>query len=377
MSYAIFRTQKIKKTVLDKCQRHNQRENENYSNSEIDKNKKHLNYELHNENNIVYQKEIDLKIKDRYKCKKSIRKDAVLNIECLITSDKEFFEKIGAEETKRYFEEAYNFIKDKFGEENVIYATVHMDETTPHMHAGFVPITKDGRLSAKDYLDGKERLRNLQDDFYKYISNKGFELERGISSDETHAKNIKIKDLKKKALKELEDIKKDIEKLDIERNKRIEEAKKVNNVVSKNNMSIWDINQIKYEEIEDGIFKRKKTNKIEIDIEDFNKLKDAAIKAYTQHNLYSNYESDINDLKKLNDRFLKENKEYRLKLDAERREHSYEIHKINLRNNHNLNLLNNLSDFIKSNNLFSDYIDFIENKKNNQKQLDISQELER
>lgn len=377
MSYAIFRTQKIKKTVLDKCQRHNQRENENYSNSEIDKNKKHLNYELHNENNIVYQKEIDLKIKDRYKCKKSIRKDAVLNIECLITSDKEFFEKIGAEETKRYFEEAYNFIKDKFGEENVIYATVHMDETTPHMHAGFVPITKDGRLSAKDYLDGKERLRNLQDDFYKYISNKGFELERGISSDETHAKNIKIKDLKKKALKELEDIKKDIEKLDFERNKRIEEAKKVNNVVSKNNMSIWDINQIKYEEIEDGIFKRKKTNKIEIDIEDFNKLKDAAIKAYTQHNLYSNYESDINDLKKLNDRFLKENKEYRLKLDAERREHSYEIHKINLRNNHNLNLLNNLSDFIKSNNLFSDYIDFIENKKNNQKQLDISQELER
>ena len=377
MSYAIFRTQKIKKTVIDKCQRHNQRENENYSNSEIDKDKKHLNYELHNENNIVYQKEIDLKIKDRYKGKKSIRKDAVLNIECLITSDKEFFDRIGAEETKRYFEEAYNFIKNKFGEENLIYATVHMDETTPHMHAGFVPITKDGRLSAKDYLDGKERLRNLQDDFHKYISSKGFELERGISSDETHAKNIKIKDLKKKALKELEDIKKDIEILDIERNKRIEEANKINDVVSKNNMSIWEINQIKYEEIEDGIFKRKKTSKIEIDIEDFNKLKDAAIKAYTQHNLYSNYESDINDLKKLNDRFLKENKEYRLKLDAERREHSYEIHKINLRNNHNLNLLNNLSDFIKSNNLFSDYIDFIENKKNNQKQLDISQELER
>lgn len=381
MSYAIFRTQKIKKTVLDKCQRHNQRENENYSNSEIDKNKKHLNYELHNENNIVYQKEIDLKIKDRYKGKKSIRKDAVLNIECLITSDKEFFESIGSEETKRYFEEAYNFIKDKFGEENVIYATVHMDETTPHMHAGFVPITKDGRLSAKDYLDGKERLRNLQDDFYKYISNKGFELERGISSDETHAKNIKIKDLKKKALKELEDIKKDIEKLDIERNKRLEESKRINDIVSKNNMSIWDINQIKYEEIEEGVFKRKKTSKIEIDIEDFNKLKDAAIKAYTQHNLYSNYESDINDLKKLNDRFLKENKEYRLKLDAERRDHSYEIHKINLRNNHNLNLLNNLSDFIKSNNLFSDYIDFIDKKKNNQKQLIINvsqeQELER
>lgn len=269
MSYAIFRTQKIKKTVIDKCQRHNQRENENYSNSEIDKDKKHLNYELHNENNIVYQKEIDLKIKDRYKGKKSIRKDAVLNIECLITSDKEFFDRIGAEETKRYFEEAYNFIKNKFGEENLIYATVHMDETTPHMHAGFVPITKDGRLSAKDYLDGKERLRNLQDDFHKYISSKGFELERGISSDETHAKNIKIKDLKKKALKELEDIKKDIEILDIERNKRIEEANKINDVVSKNNMSIWEINQIKYEEIEDGIFKRKKTSKIEIDIEDF------------------------------------------------------------------------------------------------------------
>lgn len=366
MSYAIFRTQKIKKTVLDKCQRHNQRENENYSNLEIDKEKKHLNYELHNEGNIVYQKEIDLKVKDRYKGKKSIRKDAVLNIECLITSDKEFFERVGLDETKRYFEEAYNFIKNKFGKENVIYATVHMDETTPHMHAGFVPLTEDGRLSAKDYLDGKQRLRNLQDEFYQYISSKGFELERGISSDETHAKNIKIRDLKKKALKELETINKDIEKLEIEKNKRIEDANRVHDIVSKNNMCISDIDRIKYEEIEEGIFTRKKTNKIKIDIEDFNKLKDAAIKAYTQHNLYSHYEKDINDLKNLNKRFFEEKEEYRLKLNLERRDHSYEIHKINLKNSENIDLLDRLIDFVKSNNLVNDFHKFEKSKQNTQ-----------
>lgn len=377
MSYAIFRTQKIKKTVLDKCQRHNQRENENYSNLEIDKKKKHLNYELHNEGNIVYQKEIDLKVKDRYKGKKSIRKDAVLNIECLITSDKEFFERIGSDETKRYFEESYSFIKNKFGEKNVIYATVHMDETTPHMHAGFVPITKDGRLSAKDYLDGKQRLRNLQDEFYQYISSKGFELERGISSDETHAKNIKIGDLKKKALKELESINKDIEKLDIKRKERIEETKKVNDIVKKNNMSISDINQIQYEEVENGIFTKKKTNKIKIDIDDFNKLKNAAIKAYTQHNLYSNYEKDINDLRSLKDRFFEEKEEYRLKLDSERRDHSHEVYKINLKNRENMDLLNRLIDFVKSNALVEDFYKFEEKKRQVQKTKYYDNGLER
>ena len=64
MSYAIFRTEKMQSTVLDKCQRHNQRENRSYSNQDIDLNKSKLNYDLHNSKNVNYRDEINKKIKE-------------------------------------------------------------------------------------------------------------------------------------------------------------------------------------------------------------------------------------------------------------------------------------------------------------------------
>ncbi|MGL6186079.1 MAG: MobV family relaxase [Clostridium chrysemydis] len=210
MSYAIFRTDKMKSTVIDMCQRHNQRENYYYSNEDIDINKIHLNYDLHNNENINYRDSINMKIKERYTSNKAIRKDAILNIECLITSDTDFFNKIGEDETKRYFKEAYEFVKKEFGEDNINYATVHLDETTPHMHLGVTPLTKDGKLTAKTWLNGKKKLTELQNKFHKHVVNKGFDLERGISSDKTKAKNKRILELKKDTLRELEQLKKEL-----------------------------------------------------------------------------------------------------------------------------------------------------------------------
>ena len=68
----------------------------------------------------------------------------VSNIICeyIITSDKVFFDTIGKEETKRYFETAYKFVceyKD-LGEQYILSAKVHMDEETPHMHLVFIPV---------------------------------------------------------------------------------------------------------------------------------------------------------------------------------------------------------------------------------------------
>lgn len=367
MSYAIFRTQKIKKIVLNKCQRHNQRENENYSNNEIDLTKKHLNYELHNKQNIDYQEEIDLKISSRYTGKKAVRKDAVLNIECLITSDKEFFDRIGPNETKRYFTEAYQFIKNKFGEDNVLYATVHMDETTPHMHAGFIPITKDGRLSAKDYLDGKQRLRNLQNDFYEYVSNKGFKLERGLSSEETHAKNIKIKDLKKMEVRELENkfnnLTSEVNFLNKERDERVKDLSRINKTLNENSMDMYEINNIDFQEVEEGLISRRKTGQVKINKEDFDRLRDSALKAYTQHSLYSNFERDIKNLETLNKRLHDESEELRRKLNKERKEHSEKIYKVEKKHEWDKDLLKRILNFIKSNGLMGKLNDFDKSQK--------------
>lgn len=319
MSYAIFRTQKIKSTVLDKCQRHNQRENKNYSNKDIDFNRTNLNYDLHNKHNIVYIDEINKKIKERYTGKKAIRKDAVLNVECLITSDPEFFRKVGSEETKRYFKEAYEFVKTEFRKENIVYANVHMDETTPHMHLGFTPITPDGRLSAKEWLDGKKKLTELQDNFFRYITSKGFELDRGVSSKETGARNIKIHNLKKKSIKELNEINRYL-------NDKRDEYETVTKILYKNSLDIFEINSIQYEDAS-TLFK-KDIEHIKIKKTDFEKLRKSAIKAFEQHNLYATVSKQLESKEKLKDIYKKESEEYRKKWQGEIHEKNNCIHKL-------------------------------------------------
>jgi hypothetical protein len=69
------------------------------------------------------------------------------------------------------------FLKDKFGEQNVVSCTLHQDELTPHFHAVVVPLTADGRLSAKDVFNPKT-LRALQTEYAEAM--KPFGMERGV-----------------------------------------------------------------------------------------------------------------------------------------------------------------------------------------------------
>lgn len=338
MSYAIFRTQKMKSTVIDKCQRHNQRENKNYSNKDIDFNKTNLNYDLHNNHNIVYIDEINKKIKERYTGTKAIRKDAVLNVECLITSDSEFFKTIGPDETKRFFKESYKFIKSEFGKENIIYANVHMDETTPHMHLGFTPITSDGRLSAKEWLDGKKKLTELQDKFFSYLTSKKFDLDRGISSKETGSKNIKIQNLKKKSLKELKEINRYLD------DKR-DEYETVTKILYKNSLNISEINSIQYENVS-TMFK-KDTETIKIKKDDFEKLRKSAIKAYEQHSLYATVSEQLKSKENLKDIYKKESEEYRNKWQSEINFRDRSIHKLKQSHKKELDFYKKELDYFK------------------------------
>ncbi|WP_116290311.1 MobV family relaxase [Klebsiella pneumoniae] len=194
MSYSIIRMQKMKSNGIKGIQFHNQRERESETNPDINKADSHLNYDLINgQRQIDYNEKISQVIEDNVTSGKKIRKDAVKLAEFLITSDKEFFDKISPKEQKRYFETAHEFLADRYGEKNLIYATVHYDEKTPHMHVGFVPVTEDGRLSAKDFFGQKKQLVSLQDDFNKYLKQNDFDLERGVSSSRKHVETAKYK----------------------------------------------------------------------------------------------------------------------------------------------------------------------------------------
>lgn len=168
--------------------RHNERKTENHSNVDINKELSHLNYQLIDCES--YSEKINREIEERYKVNKSIRKDAVLCVEVLFTSDKEFFDKLTPEEERKYFEKSVEFLKEQFGEKNVVFATVHKDETTPHLHAGFIPMTDDGRLNYKNFVNGREGLIKLQNEYFKKMVEIFPELERGKNAEETRAKHI-------------------------------------------------------------------------------------------------------------------------------------------------------------------------------------------
>ena len=205
MSYAIIRNQKLTRNEAKGSYAHNERRTRGHTNKDIDSEKTHLNYYL-KKNELSYIKEFD-RLKKENHLQGHIRSNSIIMCEMLFTSDKEFFDKIGEKETKRYFEESYNFICSykNLGEKNIISAVVHLDEGTPHMHLIYIPVihTKDkekkeiDKICCRDFWKGRDSYRQLQNAFFEYITSKGFEIERGLPVEETGAKHEKIENLKK------------------------------------------------------------------------------------------------------------------------------------------------------------------------------------
>jgi len=194
MSYAIIRNAKYKSENLKGIYRHNERKNTNYSNKNIDKDKSYLNYSLKSPQ-FTYEKEFQ-RIRKEYNLKGQIKTVSNIVCEYIITSDKAFFEKIGEDETKKFFETAYKFVceyKD-LGEQYILSAKVHMDEETPHMHLVFIPVvhTKDkkgndiDKIACSEFWKAKDSYRQLQDAFFEFMVANNFELERGNPSEKVH-----------------------------------------------------------------------------------------------------------------------------------------------------------------------------------------------
>ena len=205
MSYAIIRNVKYKRENLKGIYRHNERRNKKYSNENIDKEKSYLNYSIKSPQ-YSYEKEFD-RLREKYNLKGQIK--VVSNIACeyIITSDHDYFERIGEEEIKRYFETAYKFVSEykNLGEQYIMSAKVHMDEQTPHMHLVFLPVvhTTDrkgnniDKLACSEFWKEKDSYRQLQDAFYKYMVENGFKLQRGVAVEETNRKHYSVKEYKK------------------------------------------------------------------------------------------------------------------------------------------------------------------------------------
>jgi hypothetical protein len=115
--------------------------------------------------------------------------------ELLLTASPDFFKGIPPSELDMWVNTNINWLKNKYGD-NIMYATLHLDESTPHIHVLLCPkIYSEARkcyvLSSKHYFGDKLKLRQLQDDYSKCMSSVFAALNRGIRN--SKARHIEIK----------------------------------------------------------------------------------------------------------------------------------------------------------------------------------------
>lgn len=224
MSYAIFRSESIN-TIKDLGQigALNKRDKKAYkSNPDIDitKTKNNIDivplsdkytkgyYELVKDYKKEYEEKQLTTREDRRKSFDKMLDDSnsVVADELLFTSDNDFFKGMSKKDIKKWADTCMDFVYEDLGytKEQVLHATVHMDEKTPHLHCVVVPLIKnfDKRtntlkytISKKHYMKSGAYISELQDKYWQRMNDKGFKLERGIkNSDNEH---ISIKEFKK------------------------------------------------------------------------------------------------------------------------------------------------------------------------------------
>lgn len=119
------------------------------------------------------------------------RKDAVRVIEVMITASPEAFERHGGKmpDQAKYFQDSLEWLEDHFGADNVVSAQIHLDETTPHLSVYIVP-NVDGKLNAKEFLGGRQKLSAMQTDFAEKVGKK-YGLERGLAGSPAYHTEVK------------------------------------------------------------------------------------------------------------------------------------------------------------------------------------------
>lgn len=196
VGYAVVHMMKIKSGAVGGIQSHNNREHEPKTNPDVDMSRSEDNYDLIPCDN--YKRSIKEKLSNLVESSRAIRKDAVVVCNFIVTSDNETMDALGADRQREFFQDSVKWFSDRYGADRVLNATVHMDETTPHLHIGVMPITQDGRLSAKAIFT-KTEMKAIQTEFARDVGEK-YGLERGVEgSERTHLSEARFKE--QKALK--------------------------------------------------------------------------------------------------------------------------------------------------------------------------------
>lgn len=108
------------------------------------------------------------------------RSNSVVALDTIYTASKQFFQLHDSQTVDNYFRDCLDCHRQRYG--HVVSAIIHYDEDTPHMHVLSVPLTRDGRLSAREIVGGRAQMAHAQDMFFEQVG-KSYGLERGVHMD--------------------------------------------------------------------------------------------------------------------------------------------------------------------------------------------------
>lgn len=176
MSYQQVHAGKIKLNGLGGILHHLLDRDKVRTNPDINLSRSHLNHSIENLTPDNLANRVRQRI-SQLNLKRKPRLDAVGLEDVIVSATGDFMLNSNEETRQQYFSDALHFFQQYYGVENIMYCYCHMDESKPHIHIGIVPVTVDGRLSARDLFSPKS-LEKLQTDFHREVA-QYYGLERG------------------------------------------------------------------------------------------------------------------------------------------------------------------------------------------------------
>lgn len=144
-------------------QRHNERkEGQKHSNRNIDPTRTKDNVWLTPDDGRTFNERIESILEENYTGKRKVRSTAVKMCEITVQIGGDLAENGTEEEQVEALKQAFEELRETYGEKNIVSAVIHVDETTPHLHFDFVPITKKGGLSAREVVGDRAQMRKTQ-----------------------------------------------------------------------------------------------------------------------------------------------------------------------------------------------------------------------
>lgn len=177
-----------KNRIGDVKSRENDQERKDTRRSYIDYEKTKLNYDLVESDINLYQR-VKKRVEE-VREESRVQRNSVVDYLNVIGIPETQSIEWGIEGIKAYFKAAYEYFCEEFGAENIVSAKVLLDEPTPKMHLHLVPVNKEnGKLQARIVMD-RGRVNRIHNEAPKYLTERGFEVERSRSKEKREAEKL-------------------------------------------------------------------------------------------------------------------------------------------------------------------------------------------